>query len=97
VVGFSHSSRVVTAAALIMASVFVGFMLDDDPVIKSMGFALAFSVLIDAFVVRMTLVPAIMTLLGKSAWWLPAWLDRIVPSIHLEGDPEDALEVEPSA
>jgi len=97
VVGFSHSSRVVTAAALIMASVFVGFMLDDDPVIKSMGFALAFAVLIDAFVVRMTLVPAIMTLLGKSAWWLPAWLDRIVPSIHLEGDPEDALEVEPSA
>jgi len=97
VVGFSHSSRVVTAAALIMASVFVGFMLDDDAVIKSMGFALAFAVLIDAFVVRMTLVPAIMTLLGKSAWWLPAWLDRIVPSIHLEGDPEDALEVEPSA
>ena len=97
VVGFSHSSRVVTAAALIMASVFVGFMLDDDVIIKSMGFALAFAVLIDAFVVRMTLVPAIMTLLGKSAWWLPAWLDRIVPEIHLEGDPEEAAELEHTA
>jgi putative drug exporter of the RND superfamily len=94
VVGFSHSSRVVTAAALIMASVFMGFMLDHDPVIKSMGFALAFAVLIDAFVVRMTLVPAIMTLLGKAAWWLPRWLGRIVPEVHLEGDPDDAPTLE---
>ena len=67
----SHSARVVTAAALIMASVFMGFLLDHDVIIKSMGFALAFAVLIDAFVVRMTLVPAAMTLLGKAAWWLP--------------------------
>lgn len=90
VVGYSHSARVVIAAALIMASVFFGFMLDDDVIIKSIGFALAFAVLVDAFVVRMTLVPAAMALMGGSAWWLPRWLDRIVPQIHLEGDPEDA-------
>ena len=51
-----------------------------------MGFALAIGVLIDAFVVRMTLVPAVMTLLGKSAWWLPRWLDRVVPRVDIEGD-----------
>jgi RND superfamily putative drug exporter len=95
VVGFSHSARVVTAAALIMSSVFLGFILDDDVVIKSMGFALAFAVLIDAFVVRMTLVPAAMALMGKAAWWLPRWLDRVVPEIHLEGDPEDVREPAP--
>ena len=86
VVGHSHSARVVTAAALIMASVFMGFLLDPDAIIKSMGFALAIGVLIDAFVVRMTLVPAVMTLLGKSAWWLPRWLDRVVPRVDIEGD-----------
>ncbi|PKQ26998.1 MAG: hypothetical protein CVT64_00675 [Actinobacteria bacterium HGW-Actinobacteria-4] len=90
VAGFSHSARVVTAAALIMGSVFLGFMLDDDVIIKSMGFALAFAVLIDAFVVRMTLVPAAMALLGKAAWWMPHWLQRVVPEIHLEGDPAEA-------
>ncbi len=88
VTGHSHSARVVTAAALIMGSVFFGFLLDGDVIIKSMGFAMAFGVLVDAFIVRMTLVPAIMTLLGKAAWWLPRWLGRIVPEIHLEGDPE---------
>ncbi len=88
VTGHSHSARVVTAAALIMGSVFLGFLLDDDVIIKSMGFAMAFGVLLDAFVVRMTLVPAMMMLLGKAAWWLPRWLGRVVPEIHLEGDPE---------
>ena len=88
VAGHSHSARVVTAAALIMGSVFFGFLLDDDVIIKSIGFSMAFGVLVDAFVVRMTLVPAIMTLLGKAAWWLPRWLGRVVPEIHLEGDPE---------
>lgn len=88
VAGHSHSARVVTAAALIMGSVFLGFLLDGDVIIKSMGFAMAFGVLVDAFIVRMTLVPAIMTLLGKAAWWLPRWLGRVVPEIHLEGDPE---------
>ncbi len=85
VAGFTGGARVVTAAALIMTSVFAAFMLGDDAIIKSMGFALAFGVLIDAFVVRMTLVPAVMALFGKSAWWLPGWLDRLLPDIDLEG------------
>jgi RND superfamily putative drug exporter len=81
-----HSARVVTAAALIMMSVFSGFILVNDPVIKSMGFALAIGVAIDAFVVRMTIVPAVMTLLDKAAWWLPRWLDRILPNVDIEGE-----------
>jgi putative drug exporter of the RND superfamily len=84
--GFSNSARVVTAAAIIMMSVFAGFMLGDDSTIKSIGFALAFGVLIDAFVVRMSIVPAIMTLLGERAWTLPRWLDRIVPRVDIEGE-----------
>jgi putative drug exporter of the RND superfamily len=83
--GMGHGARVVTAAALIMTSVFGGFVLVDDPVIKSMGFALAIGVLIDAFVVRMTLVPAVMSLLGRGAWWLPRWLSRVLPNIDIEG------------
>jgi RND superfamily putative drug exporter len=83
--GMGHGARVVTAAALIMTAVFSGFILLDDPVIKSMGFALAVGVAIDAFVVRLTLVPAVMSLLGRSAWWLPRWLDRILPDVDLEG------------
>ncbi len=83
--GFRHGARVVTAAALIMGSVFGSFMLGGDPTIKSIGFALAFGVLIDAFVVRMTIVPAVMTLLGERAWYLPRWLDRILPDVDLEG------------
>ncbi|MEV4621475.1 MMPL family transporter [Asanoa sp. NPDC049573] len=83
--GMGHGARVVTAAALIMTAVFAGFILLDDPVIKSMGFALAVGVAIDAFVVRLTLVPAVMSLLGRSAWWLPRWLDRILPDVDLEG------------
>ena len=88
-VGFSHSARVVTAAAFIMSSVFLGFMLGDDAIIKSIGFALAFAVLIDAFVVRMTLVPAAMAVMRSAAWWLPSGCKKIVPEIHLEGDPEE--------
>ncbi|WP_231961500.1 MMPL family transporter [Pedococcus dokdonensis] len=83
--GFQHGARVVTAAALIMASVFAGFMLSDESTIKSIGFALAFGVLIDAFVVRMTIVPAVMALLGHHAWYLPAWLDRLMPNVDIEG------------
>ncbi|MBO4206713.1 MMPL family transporter [Micromonospora echinofusca] len=84
--GMGHGARVVTAAALIMISVFGGFVFLDDPVIKSMGFALAVGVAIDAFVVRMTIVPAVMSLLGKSAWWLPRWLDRALPNVDIEGE-----------
>jgi len=83
--GMGHGARVVTAAALIMTSVFSGFILLDDPVIKSMGFALAIGVAIDAFIVRMTIVPAVMTLLDKAAWWLPRWLDKALPNVDLEG------------
>jgi putative drug exporter of the RND superfamily len=83
--GFRHGARVVTAAGLIMISVFAGFIVPDEPIIKSIGFALAIGILFDAFVVRMTIIPAVMAMLGKRAWWLPAWLDRIIPNVDLEG------------
>ena len=84
--GLEQSGRVVCAAALIMASVFGGFLFQDDPIIKSIAFALTVGVLVDAFVVRMTLVPAVMFLLGDRAWALPTWLDRLVPNVDIEGD-----------
>lgn len=94
--GMGHGARVVTAAALIMTSVFAGFMLLDDPVIKSMGFALAIGVAIDAFVVRMTIVPAVISLLGRAAWWLPGWLNRLLPNVDIEGEQlRDQLVEEP--
>jgi RND superfamily putative drug exporter len=86
VVGVKHGARVVTAAALIMISVFAGFILGDDPIIKSIGFAMAIGVAIDAFVVRMTIVPAFMSLVGKAGWWIPRWLDRILPNVDVEGE-----------
>ncbi|HET7326381.1 MAG TPA: MMPL family transporter [Nocardioidaceae bacterium] len=84
--GVGHGSRVVVAAALIMVAVFAGFILVDDPIVKSMGFALAFGVLVDAFVVRLSLVPAVMSLLGERAWWLPRWLDNALPNVDIEGE-----------
>ncbi len=84
--GFRNSARVVAAAAVIMISVFAAFILIDEPIIKSMGFALAVAVFFDAFVVRMTLIPALMYLLGEKAWWLPAWLDRLLPNVDVEGE-----------
>ncbi|MEW2299467.1 MMPL family transporter [Streptomyces sp. NPDC006655] len=86
VAGFRHSARVVTAAAIIMISVFGGFLLDDVLLVKSIGLGLASAVLFDAFVVRMTLVPAVMTLLGRRAWALPKWLDRFLPNVDVEGE-----------
>jgi len=83
--GFDESGRVVVAAALIMISVFGSFTFTDDLVTKSIGLALAVGVAIDAFVVRMTLVPATMALLGRRAWWLPGWLDRLLPDLDVEG------------
>ncbi|MFS2028571.1 MULTISPECIES: MMPL family transporter [unclassified Curtobacterium] len=81
-----HAGRaVVTAAAIIMISVFAGFIFSDSSTIKPIGFGLAFGVLVDAFVVRMLLIPAAMHLLGESAWWFPKWLDRIVPDVDVEG------------
>ncbi|SEC54408.1 putative drug exporter of the RND superfamily [Streptomyces sp. 3213] len=86
IAGFQHGARVVTAAAVIMISVFAGFLLDDVALVKSIGLGLASAVLFDAFVVRMTLVPAVMTLLGRRAWALPGWLDRILPNVDVEGE-----------
>ena len=87
--GFEHASHVVVAAAIIMVSVFASFVFSDDATIKQFGFALAVGVLIDAFLVRMTLVPAVMSLLGHSAWWLPRWLDRLLPTIDIDGEAQD--------
>jgi RND superfamily putative drug exporter len=85
-VGFQHGSRVVAAAALIMISVFFGFVLGDDDVITQVGVALAAAIAFDAFVVRMTIVPAVLALVGAKAWWLPKWLDRLLPNVDVEGD-----------
>ncbi|GAA1936087.1 MMPL family transporter [Nocardioides hwasunensis] len=87
--GFRNSARVVSAAAIIMTSVFAAFMLTDEPIIKSMGFALAVAVLFDAFIVRMVLIPALLYLMGEKAWWLPRWLDRLMPTIDVEGESLD--------
>lgn len=84
--GFRHGARVVSAAALIMISVFAAFMLQPDNLIKSMGFALAVAVLLDAFVVRMILIPALMYLMGDKAWAMPKWLDRVLPNVDVEGE-----------
>ena len=86
VTGYGQSGRVVTAAAVIMTAVFAAFLLDPDPVVKSIGLSLAIGVLADAFVVRMTLVPAVMALLGRSAWRLPRRLERLVPRVDVEGE-----------
>ncbi|MDT0406727.1 MULTISPECIES: MMPL family transporter [Streptomyces] len=80
------TARVITCAALIMVSVFAAFVVSDNVVVKMLGLGLAVSVLIDATVVRLLLVPAVMTLLGRHAWWTPRWLDRILPHIDAEGE-----------
>ncbi|MFH8840772.1 MMPL family transporter [Streptomyces sp. NPDC017868] len=86
VTGFRHSARVVTAAAVIMIAVFSGFIGMDEQMVKMIGFGLAAAVLFDAFVVRMAIVPAVLALLGHKAWWLPKWLDRILPNVDVEGE-----------
>lgn len=87
--GFRNSARVVTAAAAIMTAVFAAFMLQEDAIIKSMGFALAVAIVFDALIVRMALIPAVMYLLGEKAWWLPRWLDRLLPDVDVEGEKLD--------
>ncbi|MCI0386489.1 MMPL family transporter [Streptomyces sp. CNQ085] len=86
VTGFKLGARVVSAAALIMISVFAGFIGSSESMIKMIGFGLAVAVLFDAFVIRMAVVPAVLALLGRSAWWLPGWLDKVVPSVDVEGE-----------
>jgi RND superfamily putative drug exporter len=84
--GLTASARVITAAALIMISVFASFVLGDDATIKMFGVGLAIAVLLDATVVRMVIVPAVMSIAGKAAWWLPRWLDRAIPNLDVEGE-----------
>ncbi len=84
--GIASTARVITSAALIMISVFVAFALGDDPSIKMFGIGLATAVLVDATVVRMVLVPATMKLMGDANWWIPGWLDRLLPTIDIDGE-----------
>lgn len=83
--GFSMAAPVVVAAALIMISVFAGFIFSHLSMIRPLGFALAMGVLFDAFFVRMTFVPAVLKLLGNGAWYLPKWLQKILPKMDVEG------------
>ncbi|MEZ5410199.1 MAG: MMPL family transporter [Acidimicrobiales bacterium] len=85
VAGLAGTARVITSAALIMISVFAGFVLGDDPIVKMLGLGLAVAILVDATVIRVVLVPATMTLLGRANWWLPGWLDRVLPAIDIDG------------
>jgi putative drug exporter of the RND superfamily len=84
--GIAGTARVITSAALIMISVFLGFVFGDDPTIKMMGLGLATAILVDATIVRVVLVPATMKLMGDANWWLPKWLDRLLPTIDIEGE-----------
>ncbi|MFE7929969.1 MMPL family transporter [Streptomyces sp. NPDC057456] len=86
VTGFRHSAKVVAAAAIIMMAVFGGFISSTESMIKMIGFGLAIAVFFDAFIVRMAIVPAVLALLGKKAWWLPKWLDRALPNVDVEGE-----------
>ncbi|MFH8691384.1 MMPL family transporter [Streptomyces anulatus] len=98
VTGFKHGARVVTAAAVIMMAVFSGFIGSSEQMIKMIGFSLAIAVFFDAFVVRMAIVPAVLALLGKKAWWLPGWLDRALPNVDVEGEKlQKQLTVEPGS
>ena len=96
--GIASTARVITSAALIMISVFLSFVLGDDPTVKMMGVGLATAVFVDATIIRMILVPATMKLLGHVNWWLPAWLDRLLPNLDIEGEsqlPPEELEASP--
>ncbi|MFE6051335.1 MMPL family transporter [Kitasatospora sp. NPDC056446] len=95
VTGFRHNARVVTAAAFIMIAVFAGFIGMSEPMIKMMGLGLAAAVAFDAFVVRMAIVPAVLALLGRRAWWMPRWLDRLVPDVDVEGSKLQSPAPEP--
>ncbi len=95
IAGIASTARVITSAALIMIAVFLGFVLGEDPVVKMMGLGLAIAVFVDATIVRVVLVPATMRLLGDANWWLPGWLDRLLPHLDVEGGnglPEPELE-----
>jgi RND superfamily putative drug exporter len=84
--GVAHTGRVITSAALIMVSVFLAFVINGDPTVKQFGVGMAVAVAVDATLVRCLLVPAVMMVLGRSNWWFPHWLDRLVPNFSIEGD-----------
>jgi putative drug exporter of the RND superfamily len=103
-IGIGGTARVITTAASIMVVVFASFVLSTDPTVKMLSIGMAFAVLIDATVVRMILVPSIMSLLGKHAWWMPHWLEPVVPHLQLEGSAaaaagaaQDSPQAEPAA
>jgi RND superfamily putative drug exporter len=91
--GQAETGRVITAAALIMILVFVSFIFGGEIVIKMVGVGFAGAILIDAFIIRTVLVPSVMHVLGRANWWLPGWLDRILPRVHVEA--EDITAVGP--
>jgi RND superfamily putative drug exporter len=87
--GLAATARVITAAAAVMVCVFISFVLIDQREVKMFGFGLSVAVLIDATIVRLVLVPATMELLGRANWWLPGWLGRLLPVVHMEGAVRD--------
>ena len=94
VAGLARVGRIILAAGAIMTAVFLGFVTDPDVVVKTIGLGLATAILIDVLIVRMVIAPAVVTLLGDRAWWLPAWMDRALPNVSLEGRRE-TVEAEP--
>jgi putative drug exporter of the RND superfamily len=96
-IGIGATARVITTAAAIMIVVFASFVINPDPTVKMLAIGMAFAVLIDASLVRMCLVPSIMSLLGSHAWWMPHWMAPIVPQLHLEGSPAEEAAAPESA
>jgi RND superfamily putative drug exporter len=90
--GLAATGRTITAAAAIMVVVFGSFILGGQRIIKEFGLGLAAAILVDAVIIRTALVPSLMLLIGKSNWWFPKWLDRILPHVHVE--PEDLSEID---
>jgi putative drug exporter of the RND superfamily len=95
-IGIGATARVITTAAAIMIVVFTSFVINPNPVVKMLAIGMAFAVLIDASLVRMCLVPSIMSLLGSHAWWMPRWMEPVVPQLHLEGSPAEPVASEPA-
>jgi RND superfamily putative drug exporter len=95
--GLATTARVITAAAAIMITVFASFLFNPDSILKLFGLGLATAILMDATIVRTVLVPATMELLGDRNWWFPAWLDRLVPNIAVEGPPEEVIDLSDAA
>jgi RND superfamily putative drug exporter len=95
IVGITTTARVITSAALIMICVFLSFVFGSEPAVKMVGLGLATAVFVDATIVRMVLVPSTMKLMGDANWWVPRWLDKRLPNVHLEGEgslPPEELE-----